>query len=779
MSRGQDLATYIEVASRIAEEVDDTWQRVPWSFLRRGIPSEDRDTQRGRDRLRVVLDLFGVLSTEGLAELRACATSTGPLDLALRLRHAFTKNLFGQEERIDSALLAKVAAVCGGGRKAIDGLVEALEAAGFRSFCARKVSYGREHPVLPDGTVKLKLVAERGSLTLADSQHHAGIPGPKGDDVLRAHFPQFSTYTCEAQRDAIRAILDPNGPRSIIARLPTGAGKSLIFLLPCATWRARGEPSTAIVVSPVIALQNDMVQKIKCRYRAAGLAAREINSTVDRLERTETYRLLRQGKLDLLFLSPERVAEPFFREILAEAANAVRMLVIDEAHMVDEWGQDFRPDFFRLGQERRRLLELAPDLRTVFLSATLSEDSEATLRHVFQLENAPVSLCDPTLRRELSLRVVHCGRNDDRKPEILLELLKQVPRPCIVYCSMTDHVRDLKRRLKSWGFRRTTEYMGPTAAEYRQQRLQWFHDGDVDVVLATNAFGLGVDKADVRTVIHYDVPECLDAYYQEMGRSGRDGYTSHGLLLYSSSSMGQASRRRRAILTAEKAAERAELMLRHREDLPADGPGACLLPIHVAPARLEGDSDLNQKWNFAVLNILEQVGNLKIDGVASRLVRVSRGPNVRAMERLGSAGWLASFLKKERETAIDLLKVARKLRHPLAELASTIVRLTLARAIELGTDEGDTETWVLVTRTADVTWSRRHAQALEAFREKQMVRANREVDELHRFLKGKGCRLQAFASVYRVAVPPPCGHCDNCDTRLRTSGSALLENSAT
>ena len=161
------------------------------------------------------------------------------------------------------------------------------------------------------------------------------------------------------------------------------------------------------------------------------------------------------------------------------------------------------------------------------------------------------------------------------------------------------------------------------------------------------------------------------------------------------------------------------------------------------------------------------------------MVKVSRGPNMRAMARLGDARWLAPFLKGERKTAIDLVKVARKLRRPLSELASTIVRLALARAIEVATDEVDTETWVLVNRAADVTWSRRHAQAIESFRETRRARAKREVDEFHRFLKGKGCRLQAFASVYHVAVPAPCGHCDNCDAMLRSRGSDLLGNAST
>ena len=170
------------------------------------------------------------------------------------------------------------------------------------------------------------------------------------------------------------------------------------------------------------------------------------------------------------------------------------------------------------------------------------------------------------------------------------------------------------------------DYMGSTPPDSRRsERLEAFHSDDVDFVLATNAFGLGVDKANVRSVIHYDVPSNLDEYYQQIGRAARDHLTGHAFLLYSPASMCRATRDKRAILKTEKAAARAEKMFDKRLELPVDGPGGCLLPLHALPEHILQASVLNRNWNFAVINILEQLRDLEVDRAVLRHVWVRKG----------------------------------------------------------------------------------------------------------------------------------------------------------
>lgn len=762
---GKDLEQYLRAALAIADELDDEEQDVPWAFLRGRIPARDRQDPIGRQRLSVALDVVNVRTCGDLRRLRLYATGTGPLDQALRLRRAFGDKTFGPRETIESSLIRSLAGVTRQGSQAVDDLVDALNRAGFPRIGSIEHKWKRDRVVLPEGPIVLSCSPVRSSLALAEQRVVRPSVGPPADELLTRHFPRFQGYTSDAQRDAVHELLNPDGARHVLVRLPTGAGKSLLYLLPCAEWRRRGEPSTAVVVSPIIALQNDQVQKIERKYESTGLVARQINSTVSAAERTDTYRMLRKGKLDLLFLSPERVADPIFREILALAAHHVRMLVIDEAHIVDEWGQDFRPDFFRLGRERERLAQHVPELRTLFLSATITPDTESTLEQVFRLAEPPRQFIDPSLRTEVSIRVMPC-KDEDARTNALQRLLEEVPLPCIVYCSKTDHVRELRRRLRDSGIRRCMDYMGPTAPDQRQARLRWFHDGDVDYVLATSAFGLGVDKADVRTVIHYDVPSSLDGYYQAVGRAARDGATGHAFLLYTSGSMGAATRENFAILTAERAIERAELMLHEREDLKWDGDGACIVPLHALPSKVNADSELNRKWNFAVLNILEQLGSIRVDGVVHRHVTVRRGKNATALSQFPGAEAVSAAVGT-RAKSLDLLRLARKEHVALAVLAQLVARLVLERGLELVDEEDDSaEEWVLVHRDGDVTWSRRHTAAVEAHRQGRVERAKREVGELHAFLKSRGCRFGPIASVYRLAAPEPCGHCDRCRADL-------------
>ncbi len=721
--------------------------------------------------LATLLDATGIalepLDSKSV-KLRRRSRDTGPLDQAIRLREAFRQRWCGPREHLSKPALARLAAYArtGAGDRA-GALAEALESVGFKSLGDWQTKWKRYRLIVPETGVTLEL--GKPSLRLARSREFKTRSVTPADELLLRHFPGFQRYTCAAQRDAIHEILRPGGAEVVIARLPTGSGKSLLYLLPSAEWRRRREPATSVIVSPLIALQNDQMRKIEEHYHVARLKGAQVNSTVDAKKRTRIYQLLRSGALDILLLSPEKLVDPFFQEILIESAKHIRLFVVDEAHMVAEWGQDFRPDFFRLGVVRNRMRDENAQLKTLLLSATLTRDSERIVLKVFHDPPAIAHFEEPSLRREMSIRVVRHDR-DSTPSTTLRYLLPHVPRPCIVYCRQRKAVKRLRRDLRAAGIRRFMDYTGATPSQDRVERLSAFHRGDVDVVLATSAFGLGVDKADVRSVIHYEVPRSVDEYYQQIGRTGRDHRTSHAFLLYSPGSRGAATREKRAIIKTETAAARAQAMLSNRVDLPADGSDACVLPVHVCPPHIEDPSALNRDWNFAVLNILEQVGDLAIDRAVLKGVRVGKGRKPDRLDRypvLRKA--LRPALRRTSGCHIDLATFAVAERVSFSELERALVGAVLDGAVELMPDESDEqkqEEWVLARRNGSDTWTPQHTQRLAEHRKQRRALVDRELTELWKFLGGRRCRMRAFEQVYGYNLAKDCGHCDICNEKL-------------
>lgn len=768
-----NLDAFLLAACDIAADVGDKTESVAVSALKRYLPRAAwSNNGKSLRRLKFCLDAAGigmVMAGKQAVQLWARNTRTGMLDQAIRIRRCFDEGIFGPQEYVSRDALFNLGNHAIGKRSDRAGaLAEALEQVGFSNLGVRINTRHGERLLVTDAGVTLR--PKKIKFRLAKARHiecHTSVPG---DEVLHRHFPEFAEYTCAAQRDAIHCLLGETDSEVVIARLPTGFGKSLLYLLPSAEWRRRGERSTSIVISPVVALQNDQTRKIREHYHFTKLQAAELNSTVPPAERTNIYRKLRNGQLDVLFLAPERLVDPFFQEMLISSAEHIRLLVVDEAHMVAEWGQDFRTDFFRLGVVRNRLRNANPHIQTLLQSATLTEESERILLDVFHEPATVARFEEPSLRPELSIRVIR-HRGEIEPTETLIQLLPHVPTPCIIYCARTKHVRELRTLAREKGIRRFMDYMGTTAMDGRVERLEAFHNGDVDFVFATNAFGLGVDKADVRTVIHFDVPRNLDEYYQQIGRAARDHWTGHAILLDRPASRRRATKDKRAIIRTETASARAQSMLDKRYNLPADGVGACLLPLHDLAEHIPAPSALNRNWNFAVLNILEQVGDLDVDRAVLRTVFVRRGSHLsrlNAFPNLRKA--LRPAIRKARGGQVDLARFARAEKISFSQLERELVAAVVNRAVELvrddHVDEQDRDEWVLVYRRSTDTWTRQHTLRLDEHRQKRLVIAEKQRRQLIDFLSRRACRMNAFESVYGYHLAKPCGHCDVCNTKL-------------
>jgi ATP-dependent DNA helicase RecQ len=313
------------------------------------------------------------------------------------------------------------------------------------------------------------------------------------------------------QREAALAVLEG---RDLVAVMPTGAGKSLCFQLPALLLEG-----TTVVVSPLIALMKDQVDGL----RARGIAAAALHSGLAAHERSAIESDLAAGRLSLVYVAPERLGSSAFRESLRRA-RPVR-LVVDEAHCISQWGHDFRPDYRRLAAFRAEL-----DVPAAAFTATATPDVRADIATQLGLRQ-PVELVTGFERPNLTLAVETC-RSRDEKGAALGRLVAEVGSPGIVYAATRKGVELWADFLAGQGLR-TGRYHAGLSDEERSRVQEDFLAGRIDVITATNAFGMGVDKADIRFVAHIELPGSVEAYYQEVGRAGRDGRPSRCTLLFS------------------------------------------------------------------------------------------------------------------------------------------------------------------------------------------------------------------------------------------------------
>jgi ATP-dependent DNA helicase RecQ len=313
------------------------------------------------------------------------------------------------------------------------------------------------------------------------------------------------------QEEIAAAVLDG---QDVVAVMPTGAGKSLCFQLPAVLL-----PGTTVVVSPLIALMKDQVDALQARR----LPAAAVHSGMSGAERAAAERAFVEGELSLLYVAPERLAQPGFRATLARAR--VARLVVDEAHCISQWGHDFRPDYTRLGELREVL-----GVPAAAFTATATPEVRADIARQLGLER-PLEVVTGFERPNLTLSVESLRTRGD-KARALEALLRDPGPPGIVYAATRKNVALWALHLEERGFR-AGQYHGGLRDDERARVQDDFLAGRIEVIAATNAFGMGIDKRDLRFVAHADVPGSLESYYQEVGRAGRDGLPARGALLFS------------------------------------------------------------------------------------------------------------------------------------------------------------------------------------------------------------------------------------------------------
>lgn len=542
------------------------------------------------------------------------------------------------------------------------------------------------------------------------------------------------------QRDVIDSVL---GGEDCLCVMPTGGGKSLCYQLP-----AIAGAGLTLVVSPLIALMKDQVDQLQ----ALGLQATCINSMLSTDEVERRLEGIAAGDFDLVYVAPERFRSGRFLAALARAG--VGRLAIDEAHCISEWGHDFRPDYARLGDVRRRIGSPA----TIALTATATQTVREDIVTQLQLSSPKVFITG-FARENLSYEVAAPG-SLVQKQAYLIDFLRQTPGSGIIYASTRKRCEEVAEAIANETDRRVTVYHAGLDVETRQRAQDHFMTGRSEIVVATNAFGMGIDKPDVRFVVHYNLPGTLEAYYQEAGRAGRDGLPSRCLLLYNA---GDRYIQEFFIDTSYPPADVVAQVynyLRSLDDDPieqtqdeiksvlgislgAEAVGSCEQVLERAGALRRLDS----RQNMAVVRIESQLHTL-VD-VLPRTAKVRRRV-MQAIEQLVGPrrGEDVYFHPQSLAERLDMtpVAVARTLRELRDVGGFTYVPPFRGRAIQL------------LERKRSLQELNIDLPALEARRQAEHDKLRRVLD----FARSRACRQLIVLEYFGDPEATTCGRCDNC-----------------
>ncbi len=534
------------------------------------------------------------------------------------------------------------------------------------------------------------------------------------------------------QAEVVAALMEG---RSALAIFPTGGGKSLCYQLPAVLL-----DGTALVVSPLLALMKDQVDGLI----AKGVAAARLDSTLSADHYAETLSQLKQGELKLLYVSPEKLANADFQKSL-KGVN-ISLIAVDEAHCISEWGHNFRPDYLKLTTIFRKIRVS----RILALTATATPKVETEIRRQFRIAKKDVVKLS-FHRPNLDLRITPCSR--DNRKSILLEKVSNCAKPAIIYVTRQETAEEIATFLTKQKLNARAYHAG-LRSDLRSEIQEEFMGGEIEIVVATIAFGMGVDKSDIRAVFHYNLPKSLEGYTQEIGRAGRDGQPAICDLLACADDQTVLENFIFSDIPSERAVRNLlERVLRLGEI------------FDVSIYELASTCDIRQTVIETIFTYLEMDGILEVGGKSFDTYRL------KLLRPLGAL--LAGRKSKERKLleqlfapmdaewkwlSVKIPEVASGLGIPPDALRELISELENGGDIALK-KSGWRQAYRLKKTDADPK------SISAAMAEKLQERETRELARLDQVLalaQGKRCLTQTLLAHFGEKMDEPCGHCDRC-----------------
>ncbi len=548
------------------------------------------------------------------------------------------------------------------------------------------------------------------------------------------------------QEDIIQTVLQK---KDCLALLPTGSGKSVCFQVP-----AMAMDGICLVISPLIALMKDQVAQL----RKKGISALAIHTGMPFKEVNKTMQLALNGQIKFLYLSPERIQTSLFKEYLPSLP--VSLIAVDEAHCVSQWGYDFRPQYLQIAQLR----EYLPAVPILALTASATPMVQEDICTQLQL-SSPVIHKGSFIRESLSYS---CFEDSSKLPK-LKEILTKVEGSSIVYCRSRKRTVDISRNLSERGLSATFYHAG-LSQEERNERQQNWTQNQVRIIVSTNAFGMGIDKSDVRTVVHYDIPDCLENYYQEAGRAGRDQKKAYAVLLYNEQDLAELQ------LQLEKKFPSPEIVRKVYQ--------AMANFLHLATGTGAGQSfdfdltlfcknfDFDRSIAINALQLLQANGYCALNESVYEPARV---------QFIADRSWLES-VEKNYPVLEPLLKTILRSIEGVFSYPGIISETYLAR--QLKTDRETIITWlkqlenlgvldylpakdqpqlVLLTERVKAEYIQLDLKAIE--RRKEI--AKERLEALIQYTTGSACRSSYIGRYFGDEHIQDCGICDNCLAKKR------------
>ena len=440
-------------------------------------------------------------------------------------------------------------------------------------------------------------------------------------DPFLAEPSGFTSYVSPGQREAVRSAFLMLPGDTLIVCLPTGSGKSFVAQAPVLVKGLEGGLTLCIV--PTTALALDQARQMSERLAARGRGgagelhlAWHAGLSID--EKSRIKSAIRQGRQGVLYCSPEAVTGALLPALYdAARAGLLDYLIVDEAHLLSQWGDGFRPAFQMIAGVRRGLLRECSNgpFRTVLMSATLTPEATGTIDALFGPAETVQMVASVHLRAEPQYWI-HREDTPAAKEAKILEAVRHAPRPLILYVTKRADARSWNKRLRAEGYERVATFHGETPDAERLKIIDDWSKNRVDIIVATSAFGVGIDKSDVRAVIHAAVPETVDRFYQEVGRGGRDGAPSGSLMIYGAADLEVAERiASPSLISDELAFDRWEAMYVSATKLNNVGR-RFKLDITTVPPKLRRQTDYNQAWNMRTLMMMARAGLLDLDAAA-------------------------------------------------------------------------------------------------------------------------------------------------------------------